>query len=170
MNELQHSIVGYGLDFDQHYGGIQNSLDIHMKSQVKYKWKIQSLWEIHVPQLLVSLCCACPCLQSYYPLVHFLVEEDTILQGLQAYRVHGPGFSHSMPQLTATLRPHVCVTVYSMCFIRSPQLLVTDKGSVTCYKSGVFAFFSPFFQIVFKGGRWHCGIAFVFPTKWIQKL
>ena len=61
---FQHSIVGYCLDFDQHYGVIQNSLDIHMKSQVKYKWKIQSLWEIHIPQLLISLCCACPCLQN----------------------------------------------------------------------------------------------------------
>ena len=150
MNELQYSIVGYCLNFDQPYGVIQNSLDIHMKSQVKYKWKIQSLWEIHIPQLLISLCCACPCLQSYYPLVHFLVEEDAILQGLQAYRVQGPGFSHSMPQYTATVRPHVCVTVNSMCFIRSPQLLVTDKGFVTCYTISAFCILVSIFSSCFQ--------------------
>ena len=96
---------------------------------------------------------------------NFLVEEDTILQGLQAYRVHGPGFSHSMPQYTATLRPHVCVTVNSMCFIRSPQLLVTDKGSVTCYKSGVFSFFSPFFKLFSKEEDDIVALPLCFPQK-----
>ena len=91
-----------------------------------------------MPQPHISLCF---CLSLFTILVHFLVKVDTIVQGLQLVGCRARVFRilrRLNSQYTATLSSHVCVTVYSMCFITSPPIISYRQRAL-----------SPAIQVVF---------------------